>query len=434
MHILCIAGGPTPPRKNFRETPCAVGECGTRTTPTPSETGGPTEATPTEDGDRATGRRPPGPRPGARPRRERSADRPAAPRSSGGRGPPPRRWSHGRRPGRPGGGRGPADEHGGRRCVRRSGRSLRGPAATERAGDRERVAATDERTACTDIGSRGPGQPGRTAGGRAAGPLDLIHRGAPHLSAAAARPGPRMPHAPPCHGATRRDVAHCSPIRPPPLARASPPVRRPPRPAALGCAGDRDARAGRRVGLHRPAAPGVRPAPRRRRRPGRGRVDLGALRGGPAHRQGPAAAGDRTRRRRRRHPRGPHALQPRPRRRPRLVPARGRGVGRRPPAQLGPAGPAARGAGRRRAPRGRGRAGRGVPGRRGARRAHAAPPRARRCGPAAAAPGSAGPAAPPHPPPTPGSPRAGPGPFTSARRASRNRRSAPSSTSPSASR
>ncbi len=105
--------------------------------------------------------------------------------------------------GQPGGGEagnrsvdGPGGRGGGRRCDRRAGWG--NPAAARRAGNRRtRRGPTDVRLHRRSTSRSG--QPGRRPTGRAnAGPLDLIHRGAPH-------------HVPVCQGAHREPATDTVP-------------------------------------------------------------------------------------------------------------------------------------------------------------------------------------------------------------------------------
>jgi hypothetical protein len=166
VHIVCIQNR----SKKIWETPCAAGETRTRTTPTPSTTGGPPGG---DSGGDGGGRPHPTPVPyqKARPRRERSAGRGSS--SS-------ERQSRGRH-------RETGAELGSVGRARRqpmSTTSRRLPRETPPVHVSGRPRACDGTRRARGARERRPrrsGQPGQRTGGRAAGPLDLIHRGAPHL-------------------------------------------------------------------------------------------------------------------------------------------------------------------------------------------------------------------------------------------------------------
>jgi hypothetical protein len=235
VHILWAPCARPERPKNIRETSCALPETGTRTTPTPRTTGGSTGGD--SDGD-GTGR----PDRSGQPRRpehwHRDRDTTGihghAENDRRAMGAAPRSGDHGR--GRRATAGGDQDDgHG------RPGSATR----TTDTGDRVRRPARRTSTAAADaiggprrqLRGAGSGRPqprrgsqdarqhdrltararqrDRRSGGRAAGPLDLIHRGAPHLfqdASARRRPPPATR---PLWPRPRRGVAHTQPVTPP---------------------------------------------------------------------------------------------------------------------------------------------------------------------------------------------------------------------------
>jgi hypothetical protein len=243
VHILWVPCALQEPAKLVRETPCALLEPATRTTPTPRTTGGSTGGDSDGDGTGRPGR-------SGQPRRPEHRGRHREPTGIHGHaendrratGAAPRSRDHGRsRRATAGGDQGDGDGQ---------------PGPTTRAtgtGDRNRRSARRTSTAAADaiggpgrqLHGAGSGRPrprrgsqdarqherlarrarqrDRRSGGRAAGPLDLIHRGAPHLLQDASGAQRSRPTTRPKWPRPRRGVPHTMPavapaVHPPPGA------------------------------------------------------------------------------------------------------------------------------------------------------------------------------------------------------------------------
>ena len=211
--------------------------------------------------------------------------------------------------GQPDGADGPTRVTGGSRCDRRCAR-----------GDprRRRTGQPGRRRSPTNVRSHGQPpwagrvRPAARTGGRAAGPLDLIHRGAlrlfPGCPAGQRRCGTdtarRASHRPGRHGSAER-ARHS--------LRSTVTDSRPERGGACD--------------FHGRITPEYAPGPRRRARPGRGGLGVGAVRGGPRAGQGPSPGHRRARGRRPAAARRAHALEQGARRRPALASRRHRLAG-----------------------------------------------------------------------------------------------------------